>query len=74
MLTVAVGFEASGYRMTRSPFGRRYSVTPSIEGPRVMPPGRAAFCAEANPAASSSVTARAQRRKRSGMEALGWLR
>src|SRR5512132_935140 len=54
--------------MTRRPFGKRYSVMPSMDGPRVMPPGNGApFCADTKPVASSRTAVRAQRRKRNGM-------
>src|SRR5260221_3009685 len=42
MLTVMVSIERSGISRTRRPLGRRYSVTPSIEAPRVTPAGRPA--------------------------------
>src|SRR5258706_9216684 len=40
MLTVTVGFDASGKRRTFNPLARRYSVMPSTVVTRVTPAGR----------------------------------
>src|SRR5438045_8335318 len=47
MLTVTVGFEASGKSSALRPLGSRYSVMPSTEVTRVTPAGSAALLAGA---------------------------
>src|SRR5437016_5147007 len=45
MLTVTVGFDASGSSKTLSPLASRYSVMPSTDGPWVTPFGNASAAA-----------------------------
>src|SRR5215831_15393475 len=64
MFAVMVSIEGSGISRTRRPFARRYSVTPSIDAPRLTPAGRAGPAVWAGTkAGNSSAKARRMRGK-----------